>query len=102
VRFCPWYPLAQAADLAPPSENVIQLRLATGLARYPRGQSAMVFYAHSLDARATALQHTAPVELWCRHLIEMGPGEDLRAFYAKLVADFVTRFGEPPALATPR
>lgn len=101
MRFCPWYPLAQAADLCPAEDNIIQLRLATGLQRYPRGQSAMVFYAHSLDARATALQQAAAGrDLWCRHLIERAD-EELRAFYAKLVADFVTRFGEPPHLIRP-
>ncbi len=99
MRFCPWYPLAEAADLAPEGENVLQLRVPVGLVDYPRGKSAMVHYTHAADARtaarALAAAHTTRV-LWCRHLIELDAGADLRAFHDKLLAEFVQRFGEEP------
>src|SRR5687768_5080349 len=77
VKFGSWYPLADAGDLAPAGENVLQLRLATGLVDYPRGKSAMVHYEHALDSRAAALdlaQRLAkPHTFVCRHLIELDP-----------------------------
>lgn len=102
VHFCRWYPLAAAADHAPPREGVLQLRLAEGLVDYPRGKSAMVHYAHAADVRAAAAalaeQHAARA-LWCRHLEHAGDASvDLRAIHAKLHADFVRRFGAAPAL----
>ena len=57
----------------PPSEGVLQLRVARGLLDYPRGKSAMVHYAHAADlraaARALAAAHAGD-DLLCRHLIE--------------------------------
>src|SRR3954466_16397109 len=70
VRFGPWYSLADAGDHAPPAENVVQVRLAHGLLDYPRGKSAMVWYAHSHDVRAEALalaRTHAGEDLLCRH-----------------------------------
>lgn len=101
MRFGPWYPLAEARDLAPAGEGVWQLRLASGLVDYPRGKSAMVHYAHAPDVQAAAVDwaraHGAD-GLVCRHLIEAEPGTDLAAFYAKLVHEFVRRFGASPTL----
>ena len=101
MRFCPWYPLADAAAHAPEGEGVLQLRVAEGLLDYPRGKSAMVHYEHAMDVRALATQlavQHADRPLLCRHL-EIEPGEtvDLAAFHAKVRDEFVRRFGSPPS-----
>jgi hypothetical protein len=98
VRFGPWYRLAEAGDLAPPEEGVLQLRLAAGLIDYPTGKSAMVAYRHALDIRseAQALARALAGDLLCRHLIEIPAATDLAAFCAKLRGDFVRRFGRAP------
>jgi hypothetical protein len=98
VRFGPWYRLAEAGDLAPSEEGVLQLRLASGLLDYPRGKSAMVAYRHARDLRAEAqaLAGAYPGDLLCRHLIEIDEATDLAAFCAKLREDFVRRFGRAP------
>jgi len=101
VQFGHWYPLADAGDLAPASEGVLQLRLASGLLDYPRGKSAMVWYEHAPDVRAAAValaDRFAGNDLVCRHLIEIDPTVDLVAFCAKLRAEFVRRFGIAPKL----
>jgi hypothetical protein len=103
VRFCPWYPLAEAAAHAPAAEGVLQLRLAEGLIDYPSGKSAMVHYEHAPDVRAAATQLAQRYRdraLLCRHL-EIAPGEavDLAAFHAKVRDEFVRRFGSPPSFA---
>jgi len=103
MRFGPWYPLAEAGDLAPAAEGVLQLRLASGLLDYPRGKSAMVHYAHAGDVRAAAsawARTHGAAGIVCRHLIEIDAATDLMAFYARLSDDFVRRFGAPPRLAT--
>jgi hypothetical protein len=104
MRFGPWYPLADARDRAPASDAVWQLRLASGLIDYPRGKSAMVHYGHAADFRAAALawaqtHSRAAPGLVCRHLIEVDAATDLAAFHAKLLDEFVRRFGSPPRLA---
>ena len=101
VRFCPWYPLADAAAHAPAAEGVLQLRRAEGLLDYPRGKSAMVHYEYAANVRAvaTALAERHSNEaLLCRHL-EIDPGEavDLIAFHAKVLEEFLRRFGCPPS-----
>lgn len=100
MRFCPWYPLAEAAAHAPAAEGVLQLRLAQGLLDYPTGKSAMVHYEHAADVRAsaTALAAAHPaLTLLCRHLeIEGDERVDLAAFHAKVREEFVRRFGSPP------
>jgi hypothetical protein len=106
VRFCPWYPLQEAGWRTPPAANVLQVRVATGLMPYPRGRSAMVFYAHAGDARrrATALaERWAGRDLWCRHLIEIDAPQTaaLAEYCEKLAAEFVRRFGAPPAYTEP-
>jgi hypothetical protein len=99
VRFCPWYPLADAAAHAPAGEGVLQLRLAAGLVDYPTGKSAMVHYEHAADVCTRACQlarDLAGRDLLCRHL---EPSDtDPAQFHAKVRADFVRRFGAPPAL----
>lgn len=101
MQFGPWYPLRDAGDRAPQGENILQLRVRSGLLDYPRGKSAMVLYQHAADARgaARALAAThADRDLLCRHLIEIDSATDLAAFYAKLTEEFVRRFGALPTL----
>lgn len=101
MRFGPWYPLADARDLAPAGEGVLQLRLAWGLLDYPRGKSAMVHYEHARDVRAAAAawaEAHGPDEILCRHLIETDAATDLAAFCARLSDEFVRRFGASPRL----
>ena len=99
MRFCPWYPLAEAGSHAPAAEGVLQVRLADGLLDYPTGKSAMVHYAHASDVRAAACALAAahPQGYVCRHLEEAPAGVDLAAFHAKVREEFVRRFGSPPA-----
>lgn len=99
MRFCPWYPLAQAGEHAPDGENVLQLRVADGLIDYPTGKSAMVRYSHATDARMLATRWAAELSshaLLCRHL-EIVDG-DCAALTAKLLAEFTRRFGAEPSL----
>jgi hypothetical protein len=101
VRFCSWYPLADAAAHAPAGEGVLQLRLAEGLRAYPGGKSAMVHYEHAgavrAAARALASSH-AGRGLLCRHLeIPAGEPVDVAGFHARVLGDFIRRFGAPPA-----
>ena len=99
VQFGPWYPLADAGDHAPAVEGILQVRLATGLVDYPRGKSAMLWYGHARDVRAAALALAtahADKDLVCRHLIEIEDATDLAAFCAKLMTEFVRRFGTRP------
>jgi hypothetical protein len=103
VRFGPWYPLADAGDLAPAEEGVLQIRLAHGLLDYPTGKSAMVAYRHAPDVRAAAraLARDLPGDLLCRHLIEFPAASDLAGFCAKVRQDFVRRFGRAPVYDPP-
>lgn len=107
MRFCPWYPLVDARDLAPPGEGVLQLRLASGLIDYPTGKSAMVHYEHAAHVAEAAGRWAAThgaEGIVCRHLIEAEPATDLAAFCAKLSDEFVRRFGASPGpgkLASP-
>jgi hypothetical protein len=99
MRFGPWYPLAEARDLAPAGVGMLQLRLAAGLIDYPRGKSAMVHYEHAADLRAAAAAWAAAhgsAGIVCRHLIETDAATDLAAFCAKLSDEFVRRFGASP------
>jgi hypothetical protein len=116
VRFCAWYPLANAGQQAPAGEGILQIRLASGLVDYPRGKSAMVHYEHAPDVRAAALAFGAASarakggvvdgarwggELLGRHLIERDAAGEDRAWptiYAKVLGEFVRRFGSPPVM----
>lgn len=103
MRFCPWYPLAEAAQHAPADEGVLQIRIAEGLLDYPTGKSAMVHYAYARDVRSYAADLAAGHAgegLLCRHL-EIDPGEavDAAAFHAKVTEEFIRRFGSEPNFA---
>ena len=101
MRFCPWYPLAEAEAHAPAGEGVLQLRLADGLLDYPRGKSAMIHYEHAADLRAAAVRlarRHAGRGVLCRHL---EPGDEPPAqVHARVLGEFVRRFGSPPAWAS--
>lgn len=103
MRFCPWYPLAEARDLAPAGEGMLQLRLASGLLDYPTGKSAMVYYEYATNVAEAAARwagaHGAD-GIVCRHLIEVEPATDVAAFCAKLSDEFVRRFGASPSPGT--
>lgn len=102
MRFCPWYPLDEAGSRTPATPNVLQLRIAIGLRPYPRGKSAMVHYQTARDARASAValaERWRGQGLWCRHLIELddASADRLQSYCAKLLGDFVRRFGAEPS-----
>jgi hypothetical protein len=101
MRFCPWYPLADAGRHAPAERGVLQVRVAAGLLRYPTGQSAMLHYELAGDVRAAAARFAAlhPGRDWvCRHTVEMTADDvaGLDTFHARLLRDFRTRFGAEP------
>jgi hypothetical protein len=103
MRFCPWYPLAEAAVRAPDDEGVLQVRIKEGLLDYPTGKSAMVHYEHARNVRAaaTALASAHPdSDLLCRHLeLEGDESVDLDVFHAKVREEFVRRFGVAPTFS---
>lgn len=102
VKFGRWYPLADAARLAPRSPGVFQIRVADGLVDYPRGKSAMVHYqaAEDVGAAAAAFAAAHPAAAWwCRHTIEpeaLAPA-DAVALAARLTREFAVRFGREPS-----
>lgn len=80
---------------------MLQLRVAEGLIDYPTGKSAMVHYEHAADVRDRALALAAAHRdhaLWCRHLDPEGEAVDLAAFHARVLGEFVRRFGRTPSL----
>lgn len=99
MRFGPWHHLHAAADAAPPTSGVLQVRREHGLTDYPRGKSAMILYAPADDLRAAcaALAAAHPRAPWlCRFNAEPLPNHAEAA--ARLIADFAARFGGPPTL----
>lgn len=106
MKFGDWYPLTEAGvDGAPKGPAAVQLRRALGLVRYPAGRSAMVFYFYAADNAAKALTTLFADELenpgvrghgalWFRFCEEEGAREGLEGLYA----EFIRRFGAPPAL----
>lgn len=101
MRFCPWYPLADADRNAPAARGVFQVRVADGLLRYPTGQSAMIHYELADDVHAAAARFAAahPGEPWlCRHTIEMTERDvaEIGVFHERLLRDFRARFGATP------
>lgn len=103
MRFGSWYPLSDAAQIAPAAPGVFQVRVAEGLVDYPRGKSAMIHYEAALDVRAAATRFAAAhpgAPWWCRHTIEpeaLAPA-DAEALAAKLLREFTVRFGTAPAI----
>jgi len=103
MRFCPWYPVERAPTCAPAGATVLQVRMATGLRDYPTGKSAMVHYELANDGAAAARALAARWrgrELLCRHLeAESGTPDDPAAVHARVLGEFIRRFGAPPALS---
>ena len=100
MKFSSWYPLGDAGARAPTGEGVLQVRLAGRLLDYPTGMSAMVHYEHAADVRASAVwlgQRFAGLGLLCRHFETEGEPVDFGAIHAKVLDEFVRRFGRPPA-----
>jgi hypothetical protein len=100
MQFCPWIALEDTPARVPKAPGVFQVRVKTGLIRYPRGQSAMVYYGASLqldhDVTAFAHRHIGQ-PLLCR-FAEVPAGTDPQPELERLLERFVRRFGSPPRL----
>lgn len=99
-RFCPWYPLAEAAHAAPAAPGVYQIKL-PHVIDYPTGKSAMIRYGAADDVRAAlvALGTAHPGAPWlARHLEDAAAAGDPAAFVADLLATFRRRFGAEPTV----
>lgn len=99
MEFGRWYPLTAAAEQAPPTPGVLQVRVRVGLVDYPRGKSAMVHYAVADDVRAAAVALAAAhpdVDWLCRHLLAPCDRATAVALGSRLVRDFAARFGVEP------
>jgi hypothetical protein len=98
MQFDRWHPLADAPAHAPDAPGVFQVRLARGLAPYPRGKSAMVHSGASArsvrEAVAALAARRAGAPWLCRWAT--GPVRDPAAELAVLLRRFVDRFGQPP------
>ncbi len=103
MRFVPWYALADAAERAPASPGMFQVRVRAGLIDYPRGKSAMIHYGFGEDVRAAAAAFSAAhpgVDWLCRHAEDISPREigDPEALCRRYIEQFRARFGAPPTL----
>jgi hypothetical protein len=105
VSFGPWLPLDGAA--APDGPGCLQVRAgqgAAGLYDYPRGRSAMVYYGASdervADALARFREQLPPGERASLYVRFEG-GAAARARCARLLDQFVARFGAAPRLNQP-
>jgi len=102
MHFGPWHALAEAINNAPNTPGVIQTR-AEAIFAYPKGQSAMVYYAcsgpnqplsefmsqHGPELLARAEQQGA---CWIR----FGEAPDPQRELSRLVKRFEERFGSRP------
>lgn len=97
MKFGAWHPLVEAAVQLPAGPGVLQVRLARGLVRYPRGKSAMIRYAGADDVRLLAAELAAahPGAPWLCRASE-GDCADPAAAAARLLAEFDERFGACP------
>jgi hypothetical protein len=99
MQFGRWIPLEEASRHAPVAAGVFQIRVKSGLIRYPRGQSAMVYYAASQNLeQAVSLFAQAHREkpYLCR-FAEVAGG-DPNPELSRLVSRFENRFGSPPRM----
>ncbi|HEX9794326.1 MAG TPA: hypothetical protein VGC54_10120 [Planctomycetota bacterium] len=99
--FGEWFELAAAATSAPAAAGVFQVRLQQGLADYPDGRSAMLYYGRAADLSAGIAAFRARVvptleqdetALWVRWLAVDAPDLRLRQLFAR----FEARFGSLP------
>jgi hypothetical protein len=89
--------LADAGAL-PEAAGVLQVRREVGLVAYPRGKSAMILYAGVEDLRRACQRLAAeyPGRAWlCR--CNRDPLENVGEAAARLIAEFVERFGAEPS-----
>jgi len=95
MNFGPWSALRDAC--LPAGPGVLQVRRERGLVVYPRGKSAMVHYAAAADLRAAARAIAAahPGAAWLVRC-NREPVADPEAAAARLIAEFVARFGAAP------
>lgn len=86
----------------PAGPGVLQVRREIGLVEYPRGKSAMILYAAADDLRGAcerlAAEHPGAAWLvrWNRDAVDDPAGE-----VARLISDFVARFGVAPSWTLP-
>lgn len=101
MRFGAWVRLQEAAGVAPAQAGVLQVRLEVGLVQYPRGKSAMCRYEGAEDLREACLRLAAahPGGAWLVRW-SRDPVVDLGGAAARIIAEFVERFGEAPRMAT--
>jgi hypothetical protein len=104
LNFGGWHPLADGTASAPDRPGVLQAR-ADEIRDYPRGRSAMVFYAHSGEdetlrryvagrGRAKLRRAADAGARWIRFGVTERPG----AVCARLLDGFAARFGAPPTV----
>lgn len=103
MEFGRWIPLAKAARALPSGPGVFQVRVVSGLIRYPRGKSAMVHYGGGMDVGADAeafidAHRGQPLLIRFAHNMTVAEREDPVAATAALVARFQARFGTPPTI----
>ncbi|MBK8259792.1 MAG: hypothetical protein IPK80_00390 [Nannocystis sp.] len=95
MNFGAWVRLDEAEF--PAAGGVLQARLEEGLVVYPRGKSAMVYYAGARDlgAAARALAAANPGARWLVR-VSREPVMEPEEAAARLIAGFVERFGAAP------
>ena len=99
MRFGAWVRLCDAAGVAPAAPGVLQVRREVGLVEYPRGRSAMILYAAADELRGACERLAAqnPGAAWLVRW-NRDPVDDPARDAARLIAEFVERFGEAPRL----
>jgi hypothetical protein len=101
MRFGRWHRLEEAAAAAPPGPGIYQIKVASGLLRYPTGKSAMIHYGAASDVSRAVAKFAAryPGRNWlCRFAEGLAPREqgDPDAILSDLLANFRRRFGSAP------
>lgn len=99
ARFSAWSSLETAP--AEGATGVVQLKCEGPLIQYPHGRSAMLWYGAGTDLAALTRQAAERASAWpAEHLrwraLTLPPG-DAEATLTALLAQFITRFGSPPA-----
>ena len=105
MSFGPWFPLTSlgVSQHAPDIAAAVQIKREEGLAVFPAGKSAMVFYFFAETSTAAALKTLFPDELETPGIRGQGPlrfrlweGTEGRAALEQLYFEFTERFGAPP------
>ena len=97
MRFGAWVRLCDAAGVAPAAPGVLQVRREVGLVEYPRGRSARVLYT-AVDELRGACERLAQRHAGVAWLVRWNrdPVDDPARAAARLIAEFVERFGGVP------